>query len=167
MRRITQLGIAVVVVAALVGGYVVADTYFFPERSVVVSETPSPDSSATVLKTGTFSGKAGHSVSGTVTLLEDEEGYYLQFENYRQTQGPDVYVYLTPAADPDTTPEIEAGRKILVDGGAEGGESTKEGTFVQRLPADVDVDRYNGVAVWCDRFSVPFGAAPLEDPDGG
>lgn len=138
MRRIIQLGIAVVAVGALAGGYVVADTYFFPEQSTVVSGTASPDSSATVLETGTFSGKVGHSVSGTVTLLEDEDGYYLQFENYRQTQGPDVY--LTPAADPDTPPEIEAGRKILVDGGAEGGESTKEGTFLQFQPTSTSTD---------------------------
>lgn len=167
MRRITQLGIVLLSVGVLVSSYVIADTYFLPEQSTVVSEPASSDSSATVHKTGTFSGKTGHQVSGTVTLLEDEDGYHLQFENYQQTQGPDVYVYLTPSSDPDKTREIEAGRKILIDGGAESGESTKEGTFVQRLPSDIDGEQYDGVAIWCDQFSVPFGAASLTESSDG
>ena len=29
------------------------------------------------------------------------------------------------------------------------------------IPADVRLDRYRSVVVWCKRFSVPFAAAPL------
>jgi hypothetical protein len=29
------------------------------------------------------------------------------------------------------------------------------------LPADVDIDRYRTVTIWCRRFSVNFGSAPL------
>lgn len=155
----------VLLVVALLGvlgiGYVVADRYFLPETSTIVDEAPTA-ATATEITEGTFSGKVGHQVSGTVSLEQDDEGYFLRFEDYEQTQGPDVYVYLTPAEDPDTASEISAGRKILIDGGADGGESTKEGTFTQRLPADIDVERYNGVAIWCDRFSVPFGTASLD-----
>ncbi len=156
-----RIAIVLVLVAALGVGYVIADTYFLPESSTTVSEAPTASGSAVEMASGTFSGKAGHQVSGTVRLEQDDDGFFLRFEDYQQTQGPDVYVYLTPAEDPDTVSEISAGRKILIDGGADGGESTKEGTFVQRLPADIDIDRYNGVAIWCDRFSTPFGSAPL------
>lgn len=118
---------------------------------------------ATVLKRGEFVGKANHECSGTVEVAEDDDGTFLQFRNYEQTQGPDVFCYVTPAADPDTSEEIDAGTKVRIDGGADGGEMTKTGTFSQVLPDEVDVDAAMGVGVWCDDFSTPFGAATLED----
>jgi hypothetical protein len=72
-----------------------------------------------------------------------------------------VFVYLTPGDAPNTRSDVEAGVRVLVDGGADGGESTVTGTFVQRLPDDVDPTGLNGVSIWCDRFSVAFGFAPL------
>jgi hypothetical protein len=98
-----------------------------------------------------------------VTLLRRTGGgHALLFEEYSQTQGPDVFVYLTPSPTPETSADVAAGVKVLLDGGADGGESTKEGTFEQRLAADVAPDAYEGVSIWCDRFSTPFGAATLE-----
>ena len=119
-----------------------------------------------VLKTGEFVGKANHRCSGTVELARDDGGLFLQFRDYEQTQGPDVFCYPTPDADPDTTAEIDAGTRVLIDGGADGGEITKTGTFVQVVPNGVAVEDVNGVGIWCDRFSVPFGAATLS-PSGG
>ena len=29
------------------------------------------------------------------------------------------------------------------------------------IPADLDLNKYKAVCIWCDRFSVNFGAAPL------
>jgi hypothetical protein len=128
-----------------------------------VSEAAVP-ADATVIKTGTLSGTdAAHDVSGTVMLYRDSNGHFLRFEAYQQTQGPDVFVYLTPAGNPETKADIKAGTKVLIDGGADGGESTKEGTFTQRLPSDFNPDAYNGVSIWCDDFSVPFGSATLSD----
>ncbi|MDY6764321.1 MAG: DM13 domain-containing protein [Halobacteria archaeon] len=158
--------ISAVAIVVLISGIVVINEYFLPEAATQVDEPQSGNStmSAELIKVGEFSGKTGHHVSGTVKILKDDQGYYLRFEDYEQTQGPDVYVYLTPAEDPDTTSEIENGIKVLIDGGAEGGESTKVGNFNQRLPDNFDPNRYNGVAIWCDDFSVPFGAATLQSP---
>lgn len=160
--------------AVLLGGGVLAVELFAPERATDVDEdrtNPSGDSTgdattttvggATVLKSGAFEGKAGHRCSGTVELAEDADGLFLQFRDYEQTQGPDVYCYLTPAPDPDTRQEIDAGTRVLIDGGADGGEITKTGTFAQSLPDGVDPEKINGVGIWCDRFSTPFGAATL------
>jgi hypothetical protein len=160
MRRRTVLkGVGVVAGVGAVG--FTANELFAPERSTAVVEAEEP--TGIPLKRGQFVGKANYRVSGTVTLYRDDEGHYLRFEAYEQTQGPDVFVYLTPAADPDTASEVNAGVRVLVDGGADGGESTKEGTFTQRLPADVDPTGFMGVSIWCDRFAVPFGAATLTD----
>ena len=160
VTRLVVVGVVVALVA--VGGFLASDL-FLPEQSTTVNEAPVP-ADATAVKSGTFSGAdAAHDVSGTVTLYQDGDGYFLRFENYQQTQGPDVFVYLTPAENPETSADVEAGTKVLVDGGADGGESTKEGTFTQRLPADFDPGRYDGVSIWCDDFSVPFGSASLSD----
>ena len=144
--------------AVLLGGYAAVEL-FAPERATRVDEAADED--ATVLKRGEFVGKDGHDVSGTVALVETAAGHALRFEEYEQTQGPDVFLYLTPDPDPDTSEAIAAGRKVLVDGGADGGESTKEGSFTQPIAGSVDPGDYRGVAVWCDAFAVPFGAATL------
>jgi hypothetical protein len=156
-RTIVALGVAALVV---VGGVFVFDVFFAAEASTQVDDAVLP-AGAVVLSEGRFEGKAGHDVSGRVQLVELDGTHYLRFVNYEQEQGPDVFVYLTPAEDPDTGAEIAAGRRILVDGGADGGESTVEGTFLQRLPGDVDPADYRGVGIWCDRFRTPFGAATL------
>jgi hypothetical protein len=162
-RQIVIVALAAVVVA---GGGVVGVELFAPERSTQVDEstiggTAGGGGNETVLATGEFEGKDGHQVSGTVELVRADGSLYLRFIDYEQTAGPDVFIYVTPAADPDTRGEIDAGTKVRIDGGADGGESTKEGTFVQRLPDGVTADSIGGVAAWCDDFGVPFGAATL------
>lgn len=158
MNRV--LGRVLVAVAVVVGGGVLAYELFAPETATRVVEA-GPGESAEVLASGGFVGKANHDVSGTVSLVREGDETYLLFEDYEQTQGPDVFVYLTPGLDPDTEADLDGALKVLVDGGADGGESTKEGTFRQRLPVDVDYSQFRGVSVWCDRFGVPFGSATL------
>lgn len=135
-----------------------------PERATRVEddESASLSDAAETLASGRFTGKAGHQCSGRVALVRDGDAHYLRFVDYEQTQGPDVYIYACPDPDPDTVSEIGAGTKVRIDGGAEDGESTKTGTFVQRLPGGVDVETVRGVGVWCDDFRTPFGAATLE-----
>lgn len=157
---------ALALVALLVGVAVIGPSDFLlPEESTRVEEAPT-DGETEVLKRGTFVGTAGHEVTGTVLLVGTDGGLSLRFENYSQTQGPDVFVYVTPSSTPDTRSEIDAGTKVLVDGGADGGESTKEGTFTQRLPEAVTAEEIGGVGIWCERFATPFGYAELSPAAG-
>lgn len=149
-------GVALVIVVA-VGLF--AAPLFLPEKAKQVDEA-ALEGEATLVQ-GAFRGSAGHDVSGVVRIIEVDGVHYLRFENYEQTQGPDVFVYLTPSSSPDDYDEIRAGVKIRLGGGADGGESTKEGSFNQRLPDDLDVSSFHGVGIWCDRFRVPFGYASL------
>ncbi|MDY6819692.1 MAG: DM13 domain-containing protein [Halobacteriales archaeon] len=153
--------IGLVIAVAIIG----PSDFFLPEQATQVEETPVTDD-AEIVKRGSFVGTAGHDVSGTVLLMRDDAGLFLQFKNYSQTQGPDVFVYVTPSATPDTNAEIASGTKVRIDGGADNGESTKECTFTQRLPAGVTAADINGVGIWCDRFSTPFGYAELSAPAG-
>jgi hypothetical protein len=162
-RRTLLVGVGAVVVALLVAVAVIGPSDFFlPEESTLVQEGAAATGDE-VLKRGTFVGAAGHDVSGTVLLMRDDAGLYLRFEDYSQQQGPDVFVYVTPSSTPDTTAEIDAGTRVLIDGGADGGESTKEGTFTQRLPEGVTAEEIGGVGIWCDRFATPFGYAELSE----
>ncbi|MFB6298311.1 MAG: DM13 domain-containing protein [Salinirussus sp.] len=145
--------VALAVSVAVIG----PSDFLLPERSTTVEESPT---GGDVLKTGSFVG-TDHDVSGQVSLVLTEGGLALRFENYSQQQGPDVFVYVTPAETPDSGSEINDGRKVRIDGGADNGESTKEGTFTQPLPEGVSAEDINGVGVWCDRFGVPFGYATL------
>jgi hypothetical protein len=161
-RRTLLVGVGAVTVALLVAVALIGPSDFFlPEQSTLVQEGAAATGDE-VLARGTFVGAAGHDVSGTVLLMRDDAGLYLRFENYSQQQGPDVFVYVTPAETPDTTSEIDAGTRVLIDGGADGGESTKEGTFTQRLPEGVTAEEIGGVGIWCDRFATPFGYATME-----
>lgn len=119
------------------------------------------DASATVFASGGFVGVDGHDVSGRVSLLERDGDRYLQFRDYEQTSGPDVFVYVTPADEPTTSGPVNAGTKVRLDGGGDGGEATKRGTFVQQLPDAVSADDVEGIAIWCEAFGVPFGYADL------
>jgi hypothetical protein len=166
-RRQVLAGAGGLGVAAVAG--VVGWELFAPETATQLEETDSPAGEGELLKQGEWVGKDGYDVSGTVALLAtgdgdgDGGGHALRFRDYRQTQGPDVFIYVTPAEDPDTAEAIAEGTKVLLDGGADGGESTLEGDFTQALPESVDPAGINGVAAWCDRFSVPFGAATLSE----
>jgi hypothetical protein len=160
-RRTLLVGAGAVAVALLLAVALIGPSDFFlPEQSTLVQEGAATAGDE-VLSRGTFVGTAGHDVSGAVLLMRDDAGLYLRFENYSQQQGPDVFVYVTPSETPDTTSEIDAGTRVLVDGGADGGESTKEGTFTQRLPEGVTAEEIGGVGIWCDQFATPFGYAEL------
>lgn len=192
LSTVSKFVFGLVLVLVLSAGALLAENYLVPETAVEVDEslppstteetesdnnpdnrsearessnsTTSQEESGNIemLKAGSFEGKAGHKVSGDVKLFRADGKHYLRFENYQQTQGPDVFVYLTPSEDPDTSDEISEGVKIRIDGGPDGGEIVKEGNFNQKIPEDIDVSRYNGVGIWCDAFSTPFGAAPIE-----
>lgn len=159
MKRRTFLG-ALGGVGALGAGYVGLEV-FAPEQATEADEELA-ESGTTTLKSGEFTGKERHQCSGAIELVEGTDGNSLQFRDYKQTQGPDVFCYLTPAKDPDTASQVNSGTKVLIDGGADGGEITKTGTFAQPVPDDVSVADKQGVAIWCDAFRVPFGAATLE-----
>lgn len=164
MERRTLLfgALAVLAVVAIAVVVIGPGDFFIPEESETRNERLEGNNT-TVLRSGTFTERAGHDVSGTVSLVRDDEGLVLQFEDYSQESGPDVFVYVTPGETPDTSDEIQNGRKIRLDGGEDGGESTLEGTFYQRLPDDVTAEDVQAVGIWCEKFSSPFGYATLTD----
>ncbi len=109
----------------------------------------------TALRTGSFVDRS-HPASGTATVYDIGDGTrVLRFEDLATDNGPDLFVYLSTA--PPDAPEGEFDVDFVNLGRLKG--NVGDQNYV--IPADVDLDRYTTVAIWCDRFDVVFGAAPL------
>ncbi len=97
-----------------------------------------------------------HDTSGTVELLEDGNGTrFVRIVDLRTENGPDVKVYLS-AAPPDA-PDSDVKSDYVSLGTLQGNIGSQN----YEVPADVELSRFRSVVIWCERFSVGFGAAPL------
>ncbi len=98
---------------------------------------------------GTFvDGDWLHKTQGTATIVTLEDGSsVLSLEDFKTTNGPDVYVYL--ATDDKATEFVDLG-KIKANNGNQNYEIS-----------DVDFSKYDRVLIWCKAFSVLFGSAEL------
>lgn len=102
-----------------------------------------------------------HDTSGIVrTLRLADGGQVLRFEDLKSSEGPDVRVYLsTRSAD-----AVEAG---LGDGAvALGTLKGNLGNQNYTVPLGTDLSRFRSAVIWCERFSVSFGAAGLAPVKG-
>lgn len=99
---------------------------------------------------GSFIGRA-HPTTGLAKVITDGNQRFLRFEGFETDNGPDLNVYLATGS-PDGSPED------FIDLGDLKGNI---GDQNYELPDDVDLDRYTTVFIWCVRFSVAFGTAPL------
>lgn len=151
------VGLALVLLAV---GAAAAYPYLAPKASTQVDQAAMMG--AMSLAAGMWrDGEVGHHASGTVAIVEGPGGFSLRFEGYDATAGPDVYFFLTAKDQPRTTADVEGGLRVLVPGGADGGEATLRGNFNVPLPADFDPAAYRGIAAWCDQFNVLFGWSSL------
>ena len=108
-----------------------------------------------VLQSGAFTSYE-HSTSGQARAIGLADGSrYLRLENFETSNGPDLRVYLStaPAGGPGDAFDDE-----YVELGELKGNI---GNQNYAIPADVDLDRFGTAVIWCKRFSVAFGAAPL------
>ena len=99
-----------------------------------------------------------HGTSGRVRVVSQPDGSrLLAIEDLDTSDGPDLHVWLTDA-------EVsEDGWRVFDDGRyVDLGELRgNKGNLVYELPAGVDLADYQSVSIWCERFSVSFGAAAL------
>ncbi|HEV8360343.1 MAG TPA: DM13 domain-containing protein [Candidatus Thermoplasmatota archaeon] len=160
-RKLVLLAVAgVVVVVAAAVGFV----YLAPKGSTTVAqELPAGAMMGSEARGGTLrDGAALHHSEGSVKLLEGQDGWFLRFEDYDATSGPDVYFYLTRGTSDWSAAEVEGnGVRVPVPGGAADGQATLRGDFNVPLAGGVDPAQYRGLAVWCRNFDTLFGYAAL------
>ena len=151
-RIMVVLAIAIVAVA---GWYA-----FRPERLVIdqkVNEQfPTASAASNKLASGQFHSGA-HETKGTATVFQLADGKKtLRLTDFATSNGPDVHVYLVAVDDAkDNDTVTKAG---FIDVGSLKGNI---GDQNYDLPANADLSKYRAVTIWCKRFSVNFGTAPL------
>ena len=134
---------------------------FRPERLFINQKVNEqfPTASAAMsnkLASGQFR-SAAHETKGTATVFQLADGKKtLRLTDFATSNGPDVHVYLVAAGDAkDNDTVTQAG---FIDIGTLKGNI---GDQNYELPADADLAKYRSVTIWCKRFGVNFGTAPL------
>lgn len=100
---------------------------------------------------GTFEGIGDgfHKVEGVANVIRlGSEVEILRLENFKATNGPDLYVYLS--TDKSASDFVNVGR--LKGNIGNQNYEIQEGT---------DLSKYNTVLIWCRAFSFLFGSAQL------
>jgi hypothetical protein len=93
-----------------------------------------------------------HNAEGVAKVIALDAGTsVLRLENFKATNGPDLYVYL--AADKRASDIVNLGRL-----------KGNIGNQNYPIPAGTDLTKYNTVLIWCKAFSVLFGSAQLTSP---
>ena len=156
--RNALIGLAVVVVA---GGWYA----FRPERLFVdttVNESlgavtaAATEAAPATLATGMFHSNA-HETKGTASVLDVGGGRrVLRLTDFATSNGPDVRVYLVAAGDVQDDATVKTAGFVEL-----GLMKGNMGDQNYEIPASIDLDQYRTVTIWCKRFSVNFGSAPL------
>ena len=108
------------------------------------------------MESGNFFGVM-HPTAGTATIYRLGNGdRILRFTNFRTSNGPDVHVYLVAADNAKDSATVK--RADCIDLGTIKGNM---GDQNYPLDQDLDLSKYRTVSIWCKRFAVNFGAAPL------
>ncbi len=150
--------IPVVLAVAIIG--LVAWYAFRPERlfinQTVNEQFPIASAASNRLVSGQFH-TAAHETKGTATVFQLADGKKtLRLTDFATSNGPDVHVYLVASDDAkDNDTVTKAG---FIDVGTLKGNI---GDQNYDLPANTDLAKYRAVTIWCKRFGVNFGTAPL------
>jgi hypothetical protein len=162
-RKWRRPAVLIPAVVLVLGLLVVAALAFQPWRLVLDQTVDEAAPSAAVTPTAILSGQFishEHDTQGTARVLETADGQrVLRLEGLRTSNGPDLKVWL---ADAPVLPGTD-GWFVFDDGEYVdlGPLKGNVGNQNYAIPADVDLTELRSVAIWCDRFSVSFGAAEL------
>lgn len=97
-----------------------------------------------------------HETTGRAELIRLANGsHVLRFENLDTSNGPDLVVYLSEL--PSNLGWRDYGRRFIDLGRLK----ANRGNANYVIPAGTDVSKYRSAVIWCRRFTVGFGVAPL------
>ena len=100
---------------------------------------------------------AEHDTSGTATVIELSDGRrFVRLEDLASSDGPDLHVWLTDRPSGGDWGSYDDGRFVRL-----GELKATHGNQNYEIPADADLRGLTSVVIWCDRFDVAFGTAPV------
>ena len=114
---------------------------------------------AQAVEAGAFHGKV-HKTSGRATIYKEADGkLVLRLTNFKTSNGPDVHVILIAAKDAaDDANFLKNSTDKLELGSLKGNEGDQN----YDIPDGTDLDKFQTVSIYCERFNANFGAAPLK-----
>lgn len=134
----------------------------FPVGGTASANAATISNASTPLASGQFHGVA-HETKGTATIYRIAGGQrVLRLANFETSNGPDVHVLLVAASDATDNDAVKNGQPIEL-----GKLKGNVGDQNYDVPDSVDLGKYRAVTIWCNRFSVNFGTAPLAMPGAG
>ncbi|MEV5001900.1 DM13 domain-containing protein [Nocardioides sp. LML1-1-1.1] len=163
-------------VVAVVGGLVFQPWLLFVDQrvdeaddaSAVVgtasgglSDTAVPTAGASgptrvVLAAGDFV-DAEHGTTGRATIFRRSDGTrFLRITGLDTSNGPDLHVWLTDRPSGGAWGSYDDGAHVRL-----GELKGNQGDQSYPVPKGADLARMRPVVIWCDRFDVAFGTAPL------
>ncbi len=125
---------------------------------------PKPQAPASVLRSGTFVA-AEHPTAGTARIVAAGNQRFVELNpDFRTDAGPDLQVILHKA--PDVLATTKPPAYPIREGDYVNLGPLQKTTGAQRypVPANVRIEQYPSVAVWCRRFNATFGTASLQKP---
>ncbi len=111
-----------------------------------------------LLASGQFGAVDGvHKGQGSARVFRLSDGQrILRLEEFKVTNGPDLYVYLSGHAAPRNSGQLHEGGALEI-----GRLKGNIGNQNYALPADVDLSKFKSVVIYCKQFSVVFSTAEL------
>lgn len=100
---------------------------------------------------------AEHDTTGEAVVLSLSDGRrFLRLEDLATSDGPDLHVWLTDQPSGGDWGSYDDGRYVRL-----GELKATHGNQNYEIPAGADLDGLTSAVIWCDRFNVAFGTAPL------
>ncbi|MEU0477459.1 DM13 domain-containing protein [Streptomyces olivaceus] len=159
-RPILWTATTAVVVLAAVGLYLFQPWRLFTSNRVDEAAPVATDQRQVAtepLVTGSFVSHE-HETSGSVEVQPLTDGRAnLRLTDLRTSDGPALHVWLSDQpVEQDGGGNLDDGDHLDL-----GDLKGNEGNQNYAIPAGTDLDRFSTVTIWCERFSVSFGAAEL------
>jgi hypothetical protein len=117
---------------------------------------PQPAPQPVVLAEGGFVSQE-HDTAGVAKIIQLPDGSrVLRLEGFSTSDGPDVHVWLTDQPVGRSWNSYDDGRYVKL-----GKLKANNGNQNYPIPADAALPGLRSVVIWCDRFNVAFGSAPI------
>ena len=96
--------------------------------------------------------------TGTATIYEGTAGErILRLTEFEVTNGPDLKVWLVSHPNPTSSGDVTDSTGV-----SRGRLKGNIGDQNYDIPAEVDLNEFGSVVVWCEQFSVLFATAALK-----
>ncbi len=154
--------VAVVAVAVIAAAVVFFEPWALWSDTTVVEDEPTAAATSAVaepeeLARGAFVSQE-HETRGTARVIELPDGSrVLRLEDFSTSNGPDLHVWLSEKKAGGSWFKYAGGRSVKL-----GELKANRGSHNYAIPADADLEGLNSAVIWCKRFFVSFGSAPLD-----